>query len=72
MRILHIVPKLDIGGIESMLYNYYSLINGRGIKWDFIVHGNEIGVIERKLSQLGCNIYHITPKKKISLSISKI
>ena len=64
MRILHIVPKLDIGGIESMLYNYYSLINGRGIKWDFIVHGNEIGVIERKLSQLGCNIYHITPKKE--------
>lgn len=63
MKILHIVPKLNIGGIESMLFNYYTLISNSDIKWDFIVHGNEIGDIEKKMLRLGCNVYHITPKK---------
>lgn len=63
IRVLHIVPKLDIGGIDSMLYNYFLEIKKYDIEWDFIVHGMEEGNVEKKLKALNCNVYHLPPKK---------
>lgn len=65
IRILHIVPKLDIGGIESMLYSYYKELFDKKkdeVAWDFVVHGTEIGLIEKKLVKMGCKVYHVCPK----------
>ena len=64
IRVLHIVPKLDIGGIDSMLYNYFLEIKKYEIEWDFVVHGNEEGNIEKKLKEMKCNVYHLPPKKE--------
>lgn len=64
IRILHIVPKLDIGGIDTMIYNYFLQIRKYDIVWDFVVHGMEEGSIEKKLKSLNCTVYHITPKKE--------
>lgn len=63
IRVLHIVSSLGGGGVESMLYNYYSNIDNEKIRFDFIVHGDNIGLIEEKVEAMGSIVYHVTPKK---------
>ncbi|MDP9739956.1 UNVERIFIED_ORG: glycosyltransferase involved in cell wall biosynthesis [Bacillus sp. B2I3] len=64
IRVLQVVSGLDSGGVETMLYNYCINMDRSSVKFDFIVHDPKEGVLEKKLLKLGCNIYHVTPKKK--------
>ncbi|MFB5282765.1 glycosyltransferase [Peribacillus sp. Hz7] len=76
IKVLHVVSSLDGGGVESMLYNYYSHIDRSGVRFDFIVHGNNIGMLEEKFHCLGSKVFHVTPKRnsfrKNMLEINKI
>lgn len=63
IRVLHIVSSLSLGGVEKLLYNYYININNH-IKFDIIVHGTNVGILEKKFTELGVKIYHVTPRKK--------
>lgn len=63
IKILHVVSGLDGGGVETMLYNYYMNMDHSNIRFDFIVHDLNIGMLEEKFTELGCRIYHVTPKK---------
>lgn len=63
IKVLHVVSALSGGGVEAMLYNYYINMDRYAIKFDFIVHDPEIGMLEQGFSELGSKIYHITPKK---------
>lgn len=71
IKVLHIVPKLDIGGIESALFNIFQEIDHSAVQWDFVVHGPEVGQIEKKLIEQGCKVYHVTPKKDSFFSYRK-
>lgn len=62
--ILHIVPKLEMGGIGMMLLNYYKNIDKTKYCFDIVVHGAEIGTLEDEFIYLGSQIFHITPKKE--------
>lgn len=64
IKVLNIVSALDCGGVESFLYNYYSKMNNDEIKFDFIVHEKEVGMLETKFINLGSKVYHVTPKKQ--------
>lgn len=64
IRVLTILSALDGGGVENLIFNYYSRMDNNIIKMDFIVHGNKKGILEDKFEQLGCKIYHVTPKTK--------
>lgn len=64
IKILHVVSSLGSGGVENMLYNYYERMDKEEIRFDFIVHGKDIGLLEQKFCELGSNIYHVTPKKE--------
>lgn len=63
IKVLHIVSELGGGGVESMLYNYYFHLERNKIHFDFIVHGDNKGVIEEKVEEMGSIVYHVTPKK---------
>ena len=63
IRILHIVPNLFTGGIETMLYNYYSNIDKEKMEFVFASHGIN-GQIADKLKRAGCELWYITPRKK--------
>jgi glycosyltransferase involved in cell wall biosynthesis len=63
IRVLHVLSSLG-GGVGSMLYNYYTHINRNIIQFDFIVHGEKIGMLEDKFRKMDCNIYHVKPKKE--------
>lgn len=62
IRVLHIVPALDGGGVENLLLNYYSHMNKDKFVFDFIVHGKNVGALESVFEKMGSKIYHIPPK----------
>ena len=64
IKILHVVSSLDGGGVESMLYNYYLYLDKSMIQFDFIVHGRDIGILEKRVEALGAKVFHVTPKKE--------
>lgn len=64
IKVLNIVSALDCGGVENFLYNYYSKMDNNEIKFDFIVHEKDVGMLETKFIEIGANVYHVTPKKQ--------
>lgn len=63
IKVLHVVSSLGGGGVESMVYNYYTKFDRQLIQFDFIVHGDDIGMLEEKFQVMGSKIFHVTPKK---------
>ncbi len=75
IKILHITSELDGGGIEKLLFNYYSKIKHL-VQFDFAINSSKIGMLESPLSDMGCKIYRI-PKyrdglKSYDKALSKI
>jgi len=64
IRILHIVPALDGGGIESLLLTYYVHMDRSRFTFDFIVHGKNIGVLEPVFESMGSKVFHIPTKRE--------
>ena len=64
IRVLHVLSSLDGGGVERMLYNYYTHMTRSKVHFDFVVHGKKIGILEEPLKKIGSEIYHVTPKKE--------
>lgn len=62
IKVLHIVSSLDGGGVENMLYNYYAHLDRNKIRFDFVVHGTDVGLLEEKLICLNSQIYHVISK----------
>lgn len=58
MKILHILPELDGGGIERILYDYCSRMI-LDVQFDFVVTSKREGILEEPLKKLGCRIYHV-------------
>lgn len=58
MRVLHVTSSLDCGGIASLLYEYCTRMMPE-VQFDFVVSSSKEGIIERKLLNLGCNVYHL-------------
>lgn len=64
VKVLHVVPALDNGGIERLLFNYYKNLSDNGLKFDFLIHTGNIGVVGNLLKSLGCNIHSLPSKRK--------
>lgn len=64
MRVLHVVGKLNRGGIESFLMNIYREIDIRKIQFDFLVHSPEIGEFEDEIRERGGRIFRVSPRRE--------
>lgn len=62
IRVLNVLSSLDGGGVEMMLFNYYSHMDRSMILFDFIAHDPNEGMLETSLIELGSTIIHVTPK----------
>lgn len=67
IRVLQIFARLDRGGAETMIMNYYRNIDRSKIQFDFIVRSEERLAYEDEIESLGGRIFHILP-----MSISSI
>lgn len=59
LHVLHVVGAMDIGGIENMLMTLMPSMKEKGIIFDFAVHGENIGIHEGKIKELGGRVYHL-------------
>ncbi|MFP3510712.1 glycosyltransferase [Peribacillus sp. SIMBA_075] len=73
VKVLHVLFDLGSGGVETMLYNYYSTMDRNIVHFDFLIHSDsqEIGLIERKVLNMGSKVYKVTPITKNLLKSSK-
>lgn len=66
LRILHVVTDMRRGGLESMLMNYYRVIDREKIQFDFLTHRDYLGDYGEEIINLGGKIYHIMPLNPFS------
>ena len=59
LRILQVVTKMDRGGLETMLMNYYRYINRSRVQFDFLTHRSEKADYDDEIESLGGKIYHL-------------
>lgn len=61
--VLHIVSNLSSGGVEHLLANYYSYIDAKVIRFDFITH-NPNGELEDTFIKRGSRIFHLARRRQ--------
>lgn len=59
IRVLHIVTKMNLGGLENMIMNYYRNIDRNKIQFDFLVQGKEKGKFDDEIIELGGKIFSV-------------
>lgn len=59
IRVLQVVTKMDCGGLETMLMNYYRHIDREQVQFDFLTHRLERGAYDDEIEQLGGRIYRL-------------
>lgn len=71
IRVLHVVTYMGIGGLETMLMNYYRHIDREKIQFDFLVHRDFEAAYDQEIMKLGGRIYRLPRLNPISLSYKK-
>lgn len=59
IRILQVVTHMNCGGLESMIMNYYRMIDREQVQFDFLVHRRERAVYDNEIEALGGIIYRL-------------
>lgn len=60
VRILHIVPNMQSGGLETFIMNLYRNIDRTKIQFDFLVHYKERKFYDDEIEKLGGKIYRFS------------
>lgn len=65
IRIAQVVGKMNNGGVESVIMNYYRNINHSKIQFDFIVDSDSEIPQKGEIEKLGGNIIYVSPYQNI-------
>lgn len=69
IRVLQEVATMDVGGVERLLYDYYTNLDDCGIAFDFVIFDREKeGIFEKPLREKGCRFYCVPRMKGLGLS----
>ncbi len=60
IRILHIVPNMQAGGLETFIMNIYRNIDRTKIQFDFLVHYQDTFFYDNEILKLGGKIYRFS------------
>ena len=64
IRVLQEVATMDVGGVERLLYDYYTNLGNGEIAFDFVIFDREEeGIFEKTLKEKGCR-FHCVPRMK--------
>ncbi len=64
IKVLHILSALGGGGIENMLLNYYSNMQGKDIRFDLLAHKNHNRNLQQAFENLGARCFYITSQRE--------
>ncbi|MBR3017167.1 MAG: glycosyltransferase family 1 protein [Clostridia bacterium] len=59
IRILQVVTNMDRGGLETMIMNYYRILNRNKYQFDFLTHRNTVADYDNEIKSMGGKIYHL-------------
>lgn len=68
VNILHICSSMNAGGVETLIYNYYSHMDKSIFHFDVAVYAFYNGIYREKFEEIGANIYKLVSKRKIIAS----
>ena len=57
IRVLHVIGKMDHGGAETMIMNYFRTIDKNKVHFDFLVHTDEPGEYDDEIINTGGGVY---------------
>lgn len=60
IRVLHVVPNMNAGGLETFIMNIYRNIDRNEIQFDFLEHYQEKSFYDDEINSLGGKIYHFS------------
>lgn len=64
LKVLQLVVAVNDGGIEKLLYDYYSHMNPNEIIFDFAINDTEKGILEEPLKKRGSQIFRYVKFRK--------
>ena len=56
VRVLHVVSYMGLGGLETMLMNYYRCIDREKVQFDFLVHRKDTAYYDQEIEKMGGKI----------------
>lgn len=71
LRILHILTSLDMGGIETLLMNYYRTLDRDFIQFDFLLHRDGEFSYTKEIIKMGGKIFHVSNYDPLSIKYHK-
>lgn len=72
IRILHILGSIQRGGTESVVLNYYRVIDRKKVQFDLVIDENSPCDIPKEMKDLGCVVYKIPPYTNLPKYITSI
>lgn len=60
-RVLQVVTDMNMGGIESLIMNYYRRMDRSRVQFDFLMHRSEPSYFDEEIRALGGRIYRLPP-----------
>lgn len=64
IKVLQLVVAVNDGGIEKLLYDYYSFMNPNEIVFDFAINDTGKGILEEPLKKRGAHIFRYVKFRK--------
>ena len=71
IRILHVVTFMGMGGLETMLMNYYRHIDRSKIQFDFLVHRDFRADYDDEIESYGGKIFHLPRLNPLNIKYKK-
>lgn len=65
-RILHVVTKMNRGGLETFIMNVFRTIDRKKLQFDFLTQGEDSGAYDEEIKSLGGRIYQL-PKRRSNI-----
>ncbi len=63
-RIAHIAGGLTTGGVEAVIYNYFSKIDRKDYELYYITYDTPDPAVKKKFEDIGFHVYEVTKKKE--------
>lgn len=67
IRVAQVVGKMNGGGVESVVMNYYRHIDRSRVQFDFLVDADSTLVPREEINQLGGRVFNVPPYQHINV-----
>lgn len=68
IRVLHILQRMEAGGVQTFLMNMYRLIDMNKVQFDFLVFYKEKEFYDDEISMLGGNVYKLSVRENFNVA----